>query len=239
MKGNVCICLVVFLLALLFVSCNDARKQTLDRLVATESNDADGGVSDARIEELKEGIRKFSAEVESHVKAADNLGQYYKMLGMAYMEREMYELAFDAFVEALEIKPTDPYLLTQAAIAKGWSAKYAVDGRLRNEYLQIAERYYQKALQADPGYEEALYGVSVLYIYELEQPLEAESYLKRLLEDESRHVEAMFLLARVYVVKGEYRKAVDLYRKIEEISKVEEKVQAARENRRMVEGYLR
>ena len=60
-----------------------------------------------------------------------------------------------------------------------------------------------------------MYGLSVLYVFELKKPESAVPFLKRLLIKEKENTDAMFLLARVYYEMSQIERAIELYNKIE------------------------
>jgi tetratricopeptide (TPR) repeat protein len=90
----------------------------------------------------------------------------------------------------------------------------------------------------DPDYGDALYGLSVLYVFELDRPQEAEGLLERLLRIESKDIDARFLLARVYYGLGKLENAIELYREIERLSDTEQVREQARSGRKQAEDEL-
>jgi tetratricopeptide (TPR) repeat protein len=158
------------------------------------------------------------------------------MLTLEYMSLEMYNEALKSTRQAVDYFPTSPLLFYYGAVSSAQMSKAVFDRDERADYLDLAEDYYLRALTLDPGYKEALYGLAVLYIFELNRPLDAEQLLERLLSRSSSNWDAMFLLARVKVVKGDIEGAVELYSDIEENSKDETVRNQARDNRRKMLG---
>ena len=97
--------------------------------------------------------------------------------------------------------------------------------------MSRAEEYYLRAIELDNQFTESLYGLSVLYIFEMDRIPDAEPYLNRILEKETRHIEAMFLLARVYVYEGRIEEAVELYDRIISYGQSSEQRGRAEENK--------
>ena len=89
-------------------------------------------------------------------------------------------------------------------------------------------------MELDPNYDRALYGLGVLYIFELEQPDAAIPHLEKLLTVETRHTDGMFLLANAYYQTYEYDKAVAMYDKIIETTTSSEKKAQAEANKLIV-----
>lgn len=105
MKAFICIAGIILL-----IGCVRQDPVMVDSLVAME-DDRYGGVTDVRINELKEKIRFYKAEVDRTVKATEQLGVYYKMLAVEYRDREMYKAAYDAYRKALDIHPENEMLM--------------------------------------------------------------------------------------------------------------------------------
>ena len=88
-----------------------------------------------------------------------------------------------------------------------------------------------QALTLNPLYYRAMYGIGVLYVFEL--PDESEKgipSLERFLETQKKDTNAMFVLARAYYVSRDFEKAAALYEKIIQLSPNKEKVEEATRN---------
>jgi cytochrome c-type biogenesis protein CcmH/NrfG len=83
-----------------------------------------------------------------------------------------------------------------------------------------------------------MYGLSVLYIFELDRPQEAEDLLERLLAVESKEIDGRFLLARVYYSLGKLENAIELYREIESLADEKQVREQALASRKQVEEEL-
>ena len=101
-------------------------------------------------------------------------------------------------------------------------------------YFKLAEEAYLRALELDPRYARALYGLGVLYTFELDEPAKAIPYLETLLEIEKLHTDGMFALARAYYATYEFDKAIEMYDKIIETTKSPEKKAQAEANKKVV-----
>jgi tetratricopeptide (TPR) repeat protein len=229
--------LLMFLLVLL-TACG-RRDEYLDSLVEMEDRGYQGRqVSQERIEEIKEAIRDYRKEVARKVDATGQIGIYYKMLALEYMEAGMFQEAYEALQEAIAIHPENPILFYYSAVCAARMSKAQVEEDPRQRWLELSERLYRRAIDLDPGYADALYGLAILYVFELDRPEEAEVLLDRLLSIESENIDAMFLLARVYYRTGRLEMALELYRKIAARSKVESKREEALADQRRVEEEL-
>jgi tetratricopeptide (TPR) repeat protein len=188
------------------------------------------GVSNpTTIEELNDAIKKYEKRVEDIMVAQNRIGVWYKMLMTRYIENQMYGEAFKAAEEAIKYYPTNQNLYYWAALSAGYLAKSVTgynEGRIlsqKYDYLKTAEASYLRALEIEPRYAQALYGIGVLYVFELDQPDDAIPYLERFLDIDKRHTDGMFVLARAYYMIYEFDKAVAMYDRIIEIATLPEK----------------
>jgi cytochrome c-type biogenesis protein CcmH/NrfG len=167
------------------------------------------------IDGLKKAIEQNKAEVEKKVSANQNLGVYYKMLALKYIDNEMYGLALDALTQAIKIFPENEQLFYYAAISSARMAKADVtDQKAIDAGLATAEVYYKRAIFLDPTYVNAMYGLAVLYAEEMGRPEDAEPLLKQILEREPRNFDALFLIARVEYQLARPEQAIDYYNRI-------------------------
>jgi cytochrome c-type biogenesis protein CcmH/NrfG len=239
-SGSRIAAVVLLLIGCLVVSaCSrmDRDDAMVEQLVEMEGR-GDREVSMQRVEELEREIRGFRKEVERTVDASGQLAVYYKMLAVEYMRGAMYGPAYDALQQAIAIQPENPILFYYSAVCAARMSKAQVIREDRESWLERSEALYRRAIARDPGYAAALYGLSVLYVFELDRPEEAEDLLERLLVVESKEIDGRFLLARVYYSLGKLENAIELYRQIESLSKVEQTREQALADRKRIEGEL-
>jgi tetratricopeptide (TPR) repeat protein len=234
--------LAVVLTAIIFcmTSCGKTDDKLMEQLQGFESGTyRDHKPSKNAIRDLEKQVNQFRDEVEEKISATGQLGVYYKMLGLGYMNEEMWGKAFESFQQAILIYPENPVLFNYAAVSAARMAKAVSENPDRDELFRKSEFYYVRSIELDSGYREALYGLSILYIYELDRTEEAEEPLVQLLKVERRDIDAMFLLAGVYVYRGKTDEALELYDAIIELSTVKEKKEKALENKRALaeDGY--
>jgi tetratricopeptide (TPR) repeat protein len=227
-------CLVAFLASCARIDRDDAM---VDQLVEMEGG-TDREVSVQRVEEIEREIRRYRKEVERTVDASGQLGVYYKMLAVEYMRGAMYADAYDALERAIAIQPENPILFYYSAVCAARMAKAQVIGEDRMRWLDRSEALYRRAITLDPGYADALYGLSVLYVFELDRPQEAEDLLERLLVVESKEIDGRFLLARVYYSLGKLENAIELYREIESLTDEKQAREEALSSRKQIEEQL-
>jgi tetratricopeptide (TPR) repeat protein len=215
----------------------DRADAMADQLVEMEGG-ADREVSIQRVEEIEREIRRYHKEVDRTVDATGELGVYYKMLAIEYMRGAMYGAAYDALEQAIAIQPENPILFYYSAVCAARMGKAQVISEDRQRWLDRSEALYRRAITLDPSYADALYGLSVLYVFELGRPEEAEDLLERLLAVESKEIDGRFLLARVYYSLGKLENAIELYREIESLTDVKQIREKALESKEQVEREL-
>ncbi|MBQ6567491.1 MAG: tetratricopeptide repeat protein [Treponema sp.] len=233
---------VVLASAVLFASCSPSynsvkRMQRLEEGVANPTTK----------EELEEAIKKYEARAMDLVLTEAQTGMWYKLLGTRYLDERMYRKAYEAFRKALLYYPDNAHLYYYIAICAGYIANSAIDYSFsvtgqeilvsaseRDMLLELSESSYKQALEIDPKYYRAMYGIGVLYVFELDQPADAIPYLERFLDTQKRDSDAMFVLARAYYQTYQFDKAVVLYDKIIALNPNAEKTAEAKANKKVV-----
>ena len=240
MKKTIFTAILVVITALLLSSCNEARKKTLERILRTESGDYENEkVSRERIKELEEGIKEYYEDVERVVTANAEIGIYYRMLALEYIDLEMYHYALDNLEKSMEFYPINPVLSHYAGLAIANIARAEISDSNRLAMLHEAESYYITAVRLRRNYTNAMYALSVLYMFDLNRPEDAAPLLEEMLSLDPQNWEAKFLYARFKVVSGDINAAIDLYNQISEDAWDDEmKEQAGRNRDSLLEGQL-
>jgi tetratricopeptide (TPR) repeat protein len=102
---------LVILLLSLFFSCDRGESTMLENLKSLSIFGYKGReIPERTVEEMKRAIEKYKQQVQQQVEAQENLGMYYKMLALEYIDREMYGLALENFEKAIEIYPENKIL---------------------------------------------------------------------------------------------------------------------------------
>jgi tetratricopeptide (TPR) repeat protein len=201
--------------------------------------------SSLTVDELKAAIAEYSTEAERRkfakaeelgLTASSNLGAYRIELADRYLEKKMFKDAYDVLVLASQSYPGDARIyysagMSAANIAKAAEIKGPSGAADRDRWLAIAESCYQRTLSINPRSTQALYGIAVLYAFELGRPTDAAAQLTNLLGIETRNVDAMLLLARCYAELGKIEEAADWYETAAKTTVVPEKRKIAEENR--------
>ena len=229
--------IVFFILTCLFLfsSCGVSNKRII-RMQKME----EGVGSPTTIEELKTAIEKYDARIADLQLSQSQVGIWYKILGTRYLDNKMYGEALKAFQSALQYYPDNQNLYYYVGICAGYMSHTALDYNAtenmeqKYNYLKLAETAYLRAIEIEPRYSRALYALSVLYVYELDEPAKAIPYLERVLDIEKKHTDAMFVLARAYYSTYEFDKAVEMYDKIISVTTSDKKKADAEANKKIV-----
>lgn len=227
--------LLLLVAALLLFGCDrrDPTQDALDFLEESEATRYEGQeLSQERIRELQRDIEEYEDEVEEVVRKLAEVAVFRKLLAEEFLDQEMYGPALENLQAAMELQPANAVLFYLAGVTSAQTGKAFIQNQeRREEYLRLAEAYYLRALELDGDYRECLYAVSVLYLFELQEPAEAEEHLDRLLEIDPSNTRARFLKARVLVETGRIEEAADLYGEIAEEAASREQRSRALENR--------
>jgi tetratricopeptide (TPR) repeat protein len=219
---------------LTLAGCDQGRSDTLEDLAQMEPGD--GPVGEERIAELRRQIDNYREIVDEKVQATGQLGVYYKMLARAYMTRRMYGPALDALEDAIRIETVNPVVFYRAGVAAGQLGNAAGGESEARRHFETAERYYERAIELDPEYVDALYGLAVLYTFELDRPAEALDLLERATTVEPGRARPFMLKGRVLLELGRPEAAAEAYGNAAETAESENIRDAALENRRRILG---
>ena len=234
-KTRKSIFMVIF--AVLFLCGCSKSSKTIIRMQKME----EGVGSPTTKEELQEAIKKYQDRVYDMQLAQGQIGIWYKMLGTRYLDSKMYGEALKCFQKAIELYPDNQNLFYWVGVCAGYMAKASLDFEAtgattsqRYNYLRLAESAYLRAIELDERYGRALYGLAIIYIYELGEVEKGIPYLERFLDIEKRNTDAMFRLAEAYYLNYDFDKAADLYDRIISQTKDEKKKALAEQNKKTV-----
>ena len=230
--------LIVLLIIFSFVvnSCKNDDTDIFKRMAEMDPDIPLGGniEKNKAFIELKNNIKKYQKILDEKVDAAEKLGTYYKLIGLKYIDYEMYRLALDAFENALDIYPENPNVLYYAALTSGRLSKTKGNESESQNLLNQAVRYYKASITFNNRFSSPMYGLAVIYIHELDQPELAIPLLELYNSIQKSSMNGMFLLSAAYFAIGNKNEAVDIYNKIIEKSSNENEIESARENRNQI-----
>ncbi|MCL2704660.1 MAG: tetratricopeptide repeat protein [Spirochaetaceae bacterium] len=232
---------IFLFIALCLFSCNKSEKVFFANINEMDEGHLTSEQMKKRERELKESIRENKNILEQKISTARNLAGYHRMLGKLYLDNKMFLLGAQEFEEAIKIDTENPVLYYYAGLCYARYAKSLVDETFQLTNLLLAEKYYLKAIEYNNNFAKALYAVSVLYVFEFDQPDKAAFYLERLLQTQKRDAESMFLLANAYIRLGLMDKAIAQYDNIIKTSMSSVYKKQAEENKRQLlnSGYGR
>ena len=232
--------IMIFVFSLfVFNSCGVPNK-TIIRYQKVE----EGVSSPTTVEELKDAIKKYQERVADIQLAQSQVGIWYKMLGTRYIDQKMYGEALKCFQEALKYYPDNQNLYYYVGVCAGYMSHAAMDfgasgsTEVRYNYLKLAEDAYLRAISIEDRYVRALYGLGVLYVFELDEAEKAIPYLEKAVSIDTRNIDAMFVLARAYYSSYELEKSAAVYDKIIATTKSAETKATAEENKKTVLDVL-
>ncbi len=220
--------LTVLAVLLFFSSCSPQRSEYLGRVKALESGDTTS-MTEAEIDALEKDIKELEDSVEQLASETRKLGTYYRMLAVNFFDAGMFGPASDYLQKAIRIYPENHVLYYYQAICIAKLSKTLETAADRNAAMLDAEHFYRQALTIKPAYRDALYGLSVLYVFELSTPDRAVPLLENLVSMDEENTDARFLLGRAYASLGALDEARKAYESIIEIAPESSAADSARD----------
>lgn len=197
------------------------------------------GAPPSTVEELKAAIAEYGTAVEKTAANYEQLAGYWRLLAVKFMERGLFGEAYDAALKALRFYPTNSGLyyvagLSAAFLSRTATAEYAGGQGTREGWLQASEGAYKESIRLDERNTRSLYGLAVLYSFELEDHEAAIPLLERMLGIDTMNMDALFLYARSLYGAGRMQDAVEVYDKIIANSRIDERRDQAAANKKQI-----
>lgn len=226
------------ILAIVLYQKNADRSELAKRMFSMGGSNQGTSVS-----ELKSSIAKYERRITQHVRDAVQTGVYWKILAVRLQDRGLHDEALEALENAIHYTPEDPALHYFTGISAGVMAKSVhrfpgSDDNERQRYFKLAEDAYLRAIELDSSYLRPLYGLGVLYVFELDRPQDAIPYLERCLALSRNDVDSMFVLARAHFMLKNNQTAIELYDRIITLTSDEQKRTEAQNNRQFILGQM-
>ena len=195
------------------------------------------------IDGLRKAIALYEDQIERNVREGAQTGVYWKILGTRLAEGKMHNDALLAFERAIYYNSEDPVLyyltgVSAGAVAKSFIGASSDSERQRDHYYNLAESAYLRALELDATYTRSMYGLGVLYVFELDRPQDGIVQLERYLQILPADTSAMFILAAAHYLLENFSRAVDLYDRIIDRTKDKKIKEEAQNNRDHIQGLL-
>jgi len=171
------------------------------------------------IEGLRKAISLYEDQIERNVREGAQTGIYWKILATRLADRNMHNDALNALERAIYFNTEDPSLFYLTGVSAASVAASVVGfsnaaEREKEHFFRLAENSYLRAIDLDITYTKPMYGLAVLYVFELDKPQEAIPYLERYLQIMTSDFMAMFVLARAYYMTGNSSMAIEVYDRI-------------------------
>ncbi|MDR2482106.1 MAG: tetratricopeptide repeat protein [Treponema sp.] len=232
--GLIVIVLIAATVAVITGIQREGRRAALAKRIAQVSSNA----IPTSVDELKKAIGVYEQRMESYLQDADKAGSYWKILATRLQDKKLHREALAALERGIAYNPEDPTLQYLTGVSAAMTAKSALDfdgnSGSGTRYYALAESAYLNAIKMDAQYTRPLYGLGVLYVFELEQPASAVPHLRRLLELRPSDIDGMFVLARAYVMLEDYEAAMDMYDRIISTAKDKTRRNEAEQNKRII-----
>ncbi|OHD25234.1 MAG: hypothetical protein A2Y38_08980 [Spirochaetes bacterium GWB1_59_5] len=219
-------------------SCGNEDKNFLELMFDIDAR-ASKNAPPSSVEEIKGAIAKYGDEVEKTAVAMEKVGNYWRLLAVKYLEKGLYGDAYDAALKALRHYPEASGLyyvagLSSAFLSKTASAEVGGGVQSRAAWLLAAENSYKRSLEIDPKNTKSLYGLAVLYSFELDNHEAALPHIEKYLSIDTKNVDAMFVKARALYGAGRLQESVDAYDLIIETTVIDEKKKMAADNKKVI-----
>lgn len=228
---------VVLIIAVILVTAIAARRISVRNSEADRIADIGGGRDGMTIDDLRKTIAAYEKQLDAFITASDKSGTYWKILAARLQDKEQHGEALLALQNAVAYRPEDEALFYMTGVSAGIMATSDLDfpdrqtDKNAESYFRLAEQAYLRSIELNSNYDKPLYGLGVLYVFELNRPMDAISYLQRYIDLNSRNpdgaADAMFVLARAYYVLGDVNRAVEQYDLITTTTKDKNRVENA------------
>lgn len=197
-------------------------------------------VTQSEIKRMEEELSDLTSKSTSNPEVVNKIGVLYQNLGGKYNERGAWDPAIDALQKALGYGRNNPLVHYQLAIA------YANRGSQigNKDDIDKAQIHYEKALQMDPNFIEAKYGLAIILFYEKENRTKAVQLMEEIAKQKPTFYRARFALGRFYYENKDLNKSLsvyqDLYTDLEKVDspQAKEYKQACKENIQRITAEL-
>jgi len=195
------------------------------------------------IDGLRKAIALYEDQIERNVKEGAQTGVYWKILAIRLADKKMHNDALKAFERAIYYNTEDPTIYYLTGVSAASAAKSLVgfstgEQKEKDRLYKLSENSYLRAMELDITYTKPMYGIAILYIFELDRPQDAITYLERYLKISGTDISAMFVLARAYYTTEKYSEAAELYDKIISRTKDKKIKEEAQNNKDIVQGLI-
>ncbi len=213
-------------------SCTKSNR-TIQRMQRMEENVG----SPTTEAELKDAIKKYQDRIADIQLADAQVGIWYKMLAVRYLDAKMYGEALKNFQIALQYYPNNQNLYYYLGVCASFmsNTKIGIGEQGEQEsYLKMAEDAFLRVLAIEPNHAKALYSLGVLYVWDLKQFDKAIPLLETLVSTQKKDASAKAALAAAYFGNADYEKSVAMYDEIISSTQNAQTKREAEANRQIV-----
>lgn len=225
---------VVFAAIVVFSSCDAPFSRDKQSFKTFESD------ADERIAQYQNKIKKNRNEFQQAIQAAGRIARFNKLLAIQYMEVGMFGLALDSLQEALLVEPQNEVLFYLSGIAAMRLAKiYPVTDGEYGRLIGYAEHALQQSLELSSDYADALFALSMLYVFDKGESHLALPLLERLRSIGPSNPHTHALIGRVQMEYDDFAEAAQSYQRAAELYDESEYRQKSLDNLAVVESLQR
>ena len=158
-------------------------------------------------EELIKEISRLEPKVKEKSESPNKLGRLYERLGEKYMETKTWNLAIDSFDKAIGYGRNNPLVYYSLGVCFANKANQTKN----REEIDKAEAHYRKALELDPRYDNAAYGLGIMLFYLKDDKESALETMRNLSLRNKNFYRARFAMGRFQYEMGRPEKSLAIY----------------------------
>ncbi|MCX7679060.1 MAG: tetratricopeptide repeat protein [Spirochaetes bacterium] len=162
------------------------------------------------ISELLETIAEQEKRVKSGDESPTKLALSYQKLAEKYLESRMWDASIETFNKALALGRDNPLVHYSLGVAYANKAK---EGKTQVD-VEKAEFHYRKAIELNPSYSSAIYGLAIFLFYVKEDKEEGIRMLESLVANKKGMYRERMALGRLYFDSEKYATALAHYQSL-------------------------
>lgn len=171
-------------------------ESVVSEMVSEYTKDSLKAIDDTKI--IKDVVAQLLRELRTE-ETEPNLAKAYYDVGLTFLDQNLWEMAEDAFRNALVIDPSFA------------QAHYGLGILLANQQREKeAEEAYNNAIVANPNFSEAYYNLGVL-LHDQNRLQEAENAWQKAITTDSKIVLAYYNLGLLFVSQNRFKEAEDVW----------------------------
>lgn len=162
------------------------------------------------IEKLKKKAEEYEKDAREKGTTPGNLAGLYRRMGDRYLEMRSWNLAIDAFQKSIGYGGDSPLVQYALGVAYANRATEAV----RDEDAKKAEAHYRRALEMQPDFEDAGYGLAMVLFYLKDEKKDGLDTMKKITAMNRKNYRARFAVGRFYYEMNEPSRALASYEEL-------------------------